>query len=370
MKIVFCTQNLAPFRMKWMDELAKYSDVIIYHLNQYEIGLNRKYISYYPQRAIVNCKKRKFLWGLEGYFEKDIIDENADVYLLDGYGFWGQQHLIFTLWRKKIPFIISCDGGFINTNESTIKKQIKRFFLSKANAYFSTSKETDKFIEYYGGKGIKYRHFFSNITKEYVENEPPSIEKKYRLRKELHIDSKFIIVSVGKFEQGKGFDLLLKALEDEECIASAYFIGGSNIEIYEEFINDKNRHKIHFIDFCNPQMLKKYYMAADLAIFPTRYDIWGLVVSEAMANGIPVVTTDHCLAGVAMLEKNEIIPVEDTKAIGKQIIKFINMEEKEKWEIGMRNIRKVVPYLIENATRSDIVYLEKFSNKNNKRNKE
>lgn len=55
-------------------------------------------------------------------------------------------------------------------------------------------------------------------------------------------------------------------------------------------------------------------MAADIFVHPTREDIWGLVVNEAMAKGLPVITTDRCVAGLELI-KNEsvgrIVPVEN-----------------------------------------------------------
>jgi glycosyltransferase involved in cell wall biosynthesis len=45
--------------------------------------------------------------------------------------------------------------------------------------------------------------------------------------------------------------------------------------------------------------LQKYYAAADVFLFPTTYDSFGMVVLEAMAAGLPVITSDQ--AGAAEL---------------------------------------------------------------------
>mgnify|MGYP004618710153 FL=1 len=364
MKIVFCTQNMAPFRMKWMDEIAKYHEVIIYHLGEYESGVNKKYISYIPERAVVHCdKKKRAMWG-ELYDESKIIDESADLYLLDGYGFKAQQHMIITLKRKNIPFIISVDGGFIRSDENVIKKHIKSHIMKKANAFLSTSEETDSFIRYYVGKDKKiYRHMFSSVSDNYIEKRPLQSDEKNVLRKELKMPNGFSIITVGKFEYRKGFDILIEAAKSLKGEYNIYFIGASNREIYQNLITDDIKEKIRFVDFCDKEKLKKYYMASDLFILPTREDIWGLVITEAMSNGIPVITTDKCLAGVAMLEKDEIINAESINAIVDVVHRQMELSNKERMDIGVRNIEKARKYSIENATKSDLVSFKDFQMK-------
>lgn len=363
MRIVFCTQNMAPFRMKWMDEIAKNHNVMIYQLDEYEKGVNSKYISYYPNKATVKNATKLLLKRKKVFNTKEIINENADVYILDGYGFLGQQLLILKLKRKNIPFILSIDGGFIREKECFLKKFIKRFFISKATAYFSTSEETDKYINYYGGNGkVKYRHLFSNVSDEYLCEKPISIIEKEKIKKELKMKDAFSVISVGKFEYRKGFDLLLKAAENINENIHIYLIGADNKEEYEKYISELNRKKVHFIEFCNQDKLKKYYLASDLFLLPTREDIWGLVISEAMANGIPVVTTNRCLAGVAMLEKRDIISVDNVNDIERIINKYYSMSGEERLKIGEENIKKVLPYTIQNSVKKDLNSLNRFIN--------
>ncbi len=361
MKIVFCTQNIAPFRMKWMDEIAKYHEVHVYHLNEYESGLNKKYISYKTERAKVFCETKKVA-GKTIFDTSKILAEKPDVYLLDGYGFIGQILLMLRLWLSKIPFMLSGDGGIIPTSESFFKRTLKRFILSLPSAFFSTSEEDDNYLCHYGVKReIIKRHLFSNTNIDYIEEQPAEEEKKTRIRKELAMSDAFTIVTVGKFEHRKGFDLLIKAAERIEGNVKIYIIGNSDSGIYKDYINDKNRDKIVFVGFCDQDTLKKYYLSADLFLLPTRLDIWGLVICEAMANGIPVVTTDKCLAGIAMLEKDYLIPIEDVDAIVGVISRIYHMTPEQRRAIGERNIAVSREYAIENASIGDVKYLEDFS---------
>jgi glycosyltransferase involved in cell wall biosynthesis len=67
--------------------------------------------------------------------------------------------------------------------------------------------------------------------------------------------------------------------------------------------------------------LSKAYRAADVLLFPTLSDGFGMVVTEAMAHGLPVITTDQ--AGAADLvtpDNGLIIPAADADAIADAIL--------------------------------------------------
>lgn len=98
---------------------------------------------------------------------------------------------------------------------------------------------------------------------------------------------------------GKGYDTLLKICEQSPKIFGVYIIGDEPIE-----------------------EILKYYQAADLSVFPSRGEAWGLVVNESMANGVPVIATDVCVAALELIEndKNGFIVSVDVANINKEII--------------------------------------------------
>lgn len=363
MKLVFCTQNIAPFRMRWMDELGKYFQVTVFHLNEYEKSTNRRYISYNPKNVKVICHLRT-VFGKILFDTDEVIKAQGDIYLLDGYGFAGQVDLINALSRKKIPFLISVDGGILDLSEKKIKFVFKKWIMSKASAFFSTSEDTDRFIQHYVGADKKiYRHLFSGLNISDVKKSAASKDEKVLLRKDLNIENKFTVISVGKFIPRKGFDILIKSLKYTDNNVQILFVGASNHETYDDLIDDSNRNKIKFIGFCDKELLEKYYRASDLMLLPTRHDVWGLVIPEAMAQGIPVVTTDCCLAGKAMLDKADIIERENVQQTAQKINQYEEMAEEKREKVGNENIKRVLPYCIENAVKDDVKNLNDFRKK-------
>lgn len=98
----------------------------------------------------------------------------------------------------------------------------------------------------------------------------------------------------------KGLPVLLKALAHKD-LSDVHLVaaGRFSTEIATNFakqggINDR----CHFIG--SQQQLAGIYGASDLFVLPTQYEAWGLVIVEALACGIPVVTTKIAGAAVAV----------------------------------------------------------------------
>ena len=115
----------------------------------------------------------------------------------------------------------------------------------------------------------------------------------------------------------------------------------------------QNRNRIHFVGFKQKKELAEYYKAADVFALPTREDVWGLVVNEAMAYGLPVVTTDRCIAGLEMVKdgvNGKLVNVEDKKELSAAINECI--DNYYKYSEGA--LKKAGEYTIEEMAKSHL----------------
>lgn len=172
-----------------------------------------------------------------------------------------------------------------------------------------------------------------------------------QFRQQLGITEQQVVLCVGQFIHRKGIDLLLRVAKHLPERIGVYIIGGTDStrkqkEVYETHFPQKN---IHFLDFCVEEELARYYQAADLFVLPTREDIWGLVINEAMAYGLPVITTNQCIAGLELVEDGKdgyIIPTEDTKALYDKM-KYLLKHPDEMSRMGQHAQEKMTGYTIE-----------------------
>lgn len=247
--------------------------------------------------------------------------------------------MIAMMWMKLYhkQYVISTDGGFVR-EESKIKKRFKTFWLSSARFWLGTGKLAREYLRYYGAQNERiFDYPFTSVDEaDIIPNVLESKEKK-ELREKLGVSADKLIVSVGQFIPRKGFDILLESCKSTlDANTELLIIGGTEEEL-ERVTARKIPKNVRVYPFMSKHRLFQYYQAADFFVLPTREDVWGLVVNEAMACGLPVLTTDRCGAGLEMIkpEKNGwIIPTEDVEALSSGIHKILQQSSLRNQEIG------------------------------------
>lgn len=113
---------------------------------------------------------------------------------------------------------------------------------------------------------------------------PPSLKKRQEIRQQLGLAEKKVLLFVGSGFKRKGLSLALKVLK---CLPKNFVllvVGKGKIE------KDKGLEKRTY--FFGPQReIERFYQLADVFILPTIYEPFGNVILEAMACGLPVITT-------------------------------------------------------------------------------
>ena len=231
--------------------------------------------------------------------------------------------IIATTYMKmrNIPYEIESDGAFPGSGAG-VKEKIKKIIISGATRYFSTASIHDQYYLCYGAKKDQIKRYpFSSMKKNEVSEKPITIEEKQIFKSQLGIKEDKVILAVGQFIHRKGYDILLKAALKTDRNYGIYIIGGKAPDSYRSFVLKNRLDNIHFIEFKPKNELSNFYKCADLFVHPTREDIWGLVINEAVSYGLPVITTDRCVAGLEMIDSNcgKIIKSESIKQLASAI---------------------------------------------------
>lgn len=105
-----------------------------------------------------------------------------------------------------------------------------------------------------------------------------------------------IVMYVGRFVREKGIHVLLNAASvilAEEPRTKFVIVGGGHRERLEKFVRWYGlQDKVLFTGFMANRSLHQVFRIADVAVFPSLYEPFGIVALEGMAAGAPVVTSD------------------------------------------------------------------------------
>ena len=352
MKVLFLTNLPSPYRVDFFNELGKICTLTVLYERKQATDRDEKWKAQkaeYFEEIFLTGKKFGNDSALCFSVYKYLKDPRYDLIVIGGYSTPTGILSIQYLKTKKKSFVLSCDGGMIKTEGNFIMK-VKKHLISSASAWLSTGKKTTEYLLHYGAKKESiFKYPFTSLKNYELTNGNIKCDEKIRLKKELKIKEDKVILSVGQFIHRKGYDVLLKAMRGIDKSVGVYIVGGKPTEEYVALKVKFDLTNVHFLDFKSKEELKGYYQVADLFVLPTREDIWGLVINEAMANGLPVITTDKCLAGLELVtdcENGFIVPVETEEDLIEKINIVLSNKDLQK-SMSKNSLDKIEDYTIE-----------------------
>lgn len=351
MKVLFLANIPSPYRVDFFNEFGKLVELTVVFEGRKATDRDDKWIS-----AEARNYNEVFLDGIrvasDKFFSPKVIKllkDKWDSIIVGVYATPTAMLAIEYMRIKKIPFLISSDGGLVRSDKG-ITSRIKRHFISLASGWLSSGEMTNEYLVHYGADVDKcYVYPFTSLMKKDIDSGYTRFnEGKKGIRNRLGLrEDKTIALYVGQIIYRKGIDVLLEAAEKTPEVE--YLIVGGEVESwlkYDEFGIHSN---VKFTGFKGKTELLDYYQACDMFVFPTREDIWGLVIGEAMAFGLPVISTDKCVAAMELVENGEngyIVPSEDSVELSKAVKNVIINNKQGK--MSARSLEIIKDYSIEN----------------------
>ena len=356
MKVLYLTNIPSPYRVNFFSELGKLCDLTVLFEKETSDERDASWKKYRFEN-FRGITLNGISTGVDTAFSlkaiKNIKENNYDVIICGGISSITAILTICYMKKKHIDYYIEADGA-TPKNGKGFKEKLKRYLITGAKGYFSSSKSCDEYFVTYGAlKNQIHRYPFTSLYDSDILERPLLESEKVSLRKELQLTEEKIIVSVGRFSYlngyGKGYDTLLKVAEKLPNTVGVYIIGDEPTEEFLRWKKEKSLTNVHFLPFKEKKELFKYYQAADMSVLLTRGEAWGLVVNESMANGTPVIITYACVAGLELIEngKNGYIVKVDDVADTVKIIKMLLNDDKLLSDISDNALKTIENYTIE-----------------------
>lgn len=176
------------------------------------------------------------------------------------------------------------------------------------------------------GRIYQVDHTFD--VRHFLDESDAGRSQRAALRDELGLRG-LTFVYVGRLWWGKGLPRLLDAYEQLAAgdNASLLLVGSGPQEAeLRDLVSTRGLPNVVFAGFRQQDELPRLYAAADVFVFPTLGDPWGLVVEEAMASGLAVVSTTA--AGeirdrIRDSETGWIVPPDDATSLAAAMSRYL-----------------------------------------------
>ena len=271
-----------------------------------------------------------------------------DIIITDGFFQWTYAPLIIKLFNKKVKHVM-CYEGWQHTERNMQSFRIKyrkiaMKFIDSICCNGTLSKEYVESLGYPSGRislgnMAADTSYFSEESKKITQDEIDSFRKKMNLKGTVYCFS-------GRLVQLKGIKELVLAWKNFSINkdVTLFIIGeGPLKKELESYKENNNLSNIVFAGFVNYVDLPIYYKASDIFIIPTLQDNWSLVVPEAMACGLPIMSSIYngCYPELIKTENGWIFdPLDNNNIESTLTLSYSNLNK----EMGLKSKEIVMNY--------------------------
>lgn len=255
--------------------------------------------------------------------------------------------------RKKIPLIFTWHtlyDQYTNFVPILPKKLVAWWIIYGARKYanlctqvIAPSESAKEIIQKWGVKTDIQAIFTGVDEKIFVGAERNKLRERYGVQEE-----EVLLVLVSRLTEEKNIDFLFETVAEsvKENAKTKFLVagGGYLLEKIQERVKElKLEEKIFFAGEVKKEEVKDYYAAGDIFVYASKSETQGMIISEAMYMGLPVVAVKA--TGVKDAVENEVsgfLVSEDKKKFQKALEKLIKDGELRKSfsEAGKRIARE------------------------------
>ncbi|MCG9966624.1 glycosyltransferase family 4 protein [Pelotomaculum terephthalicicum JT] len=340
------------------------SSLISLNINEYYLYLSRGNArpEWLGQRGvdikeIPFCKEQVILRNLYElfYLGQDLSRDDLSVY-------WSPDTKIPLLIPKNIPFVVTVHDLAIIKEPETYKysrvvywRRLFQHAIQKSSYVVAISQTTrNDLIELMDVSPEKIKVVYNGVSAQFKPVENTNILM--RVAKKYCLPEKFLLF-VGLFSPRKNIAGILRAfsiLKNEYQIPHRLVMVGekgwryrADLELVQSFGLEK---QVFFPGFVEDEDLPAVYNLADVFVFPSLYEGFGLPVLEAMACGIPVVTSNISALPEVVGKAGILVNPHEPEEIATGIHRLIS-NKKLSSELAKAGLKRSRHFLWENAAR-------------------
>ncbi len=260
-----------------------------------------------PGLTINFFKKDLFAFHINPSIVWELIKSNPDIVFSSGYSSLTNQLAFLYAKIYKKPFIVRSESTINEPNFlRTISLPLVKFIVRHSDALVAGGTRSREYLLSLGACPDRIFTAYSTVDTDSFKRQSGELKaRKEKLKGEIGIRNKQVIVYVGQLIERKGLKYLIKAyaqLKPEFDVALLIVGGGIQKDELAELCQRDNIQDVFFTGYIQLDTLARYYVASDIFVLPSYEEAWGLVLNEAMACGLPVISTTRVGAAADLIK--------------------------------------------------------------------
>lgn len=358
-KAIILTEIISPYRIPPFNYLAQDEEI---DLTVFFFAETESRRSWLVEKEKIQFNY-KVLWGLQlgksyqsapVFLNPDVIyqlwKQQPDVIICGGWHHFSHWLALVYAQMTKTPLLIWSESTLKDERSvSNIKHKLKTWIINQADGYIISGNAQKKYLLNLGAKQDRIyiapnavdSNFFTCETQRYRQ-------QKTMWKDKLGING-CVILYVGRLIDEKGIPELLEAftkLSPHNQVTLIIVGDGSRSQDYHLFCQQNQLNNVVFTGFQPQTALPQYYGIADIFVFPTKSDPWGLVLNEAMAAGLPIICSDAAGAAPDLVVNGKngyLVPVRDVKKLS-EALQILVEDESLREKMGLYSQEIIANY--------------------------
>jgi len=279
---------------------------------EHSCEIARKHFTIKPSRGInvrfrtrhraTNTTQREML-PLPLSLVRDLIGFRPSIIISGDFGLrsllcWITSRLIrsrFILWSEDITSSAR--------NRSQVQKLLRRFLAKHADGFLAWGTPSRDYLLSLGAQSELIHLCQQAVDNDFWVGQSNSLDRA-ALRSELDFHGTAFLLT-GRLVERKGFHKFIEAWHMagatlDQC--SAIIVGsGDQLDKLQRLVEHHGLSNIRFVHAQSPHQLARYYAAADVFVFPSLEDVWGMVVNEALCFNLPILASKYAGASQGLI---------------------------------------------------------------------
>jgi glycosyltransferase involved in cell wall biosynthesis len=315
-KILLLTNIPAPYRVDGLNyvynllnkdkyELEVLFSRPLYHKRNYwNTGIDKAKFAYSFLNKFnsIDIKKLK-LFDIGITIKNELKKLKPDVVIASGFSILS---FLTVRYCKKsgIPYLIGTGATTHrdrNDKLNFLKTPVRKYIINDAKGFFVYGKSAIEYLRKFNVKDD--RIYFTINTVDTTKFLEIGKARKYKDKSELNL------LYIGNVNKSKGIKYLLDAYKYLHKISNVktnlHIVGGGDkLDYFIKYAGKNGLSDVIFTGAVKNTDIYKYYEKSDIFVFPTLDDVFGLVLVEAAASGLPIISSLYAGGSVDVIKEN------------------------------------------------------------------